>query len=340
MTSNKRFGPFSLILGWVLIGLAWNSAQASEDAYAWLQKVQEATRHQNFSGTLLYRQGDHSEALKVARLNDGGNIREKMYSLTGSYREVVRNNDQIWCYFPDKQLGIKDIKNAATSPFPGFLPKDITSLKDHYDLKLGKTMRLAGRECQEIRIIPKDQYRYGYRLYADKQSGLLLGADMLDAAGEKLESYMFTDVHIGDDISKAALAPSKPQQSLVWRIEEPGLPKSLQKNHSSRSQWRSVSRPQGFKLTGSAMSNNGDKGKPVEQLVYSDGLATVSVFIRELAKADQPASTPPKSLRRLGAVNALGMVMDGHQITVVGEVPTPTLELIGTSLDKGLGGDD
>jgi len=69
----------------------------------------------------------------------------------------------------------------------------------------------------------------------------------------------------------------------------------------------------------------------VEHLVYSDGLAAVSVFIE---KTDRPAGVGSKGPSRMGAIHAYSKVMDGEQVTVVGEVPESTVAMIGESVKR------
>ena len=65
---------------------------------------------------------------------------------------------------------------------------------------------------------------------------------------------------------------------------------------------------------------------PVVHILYSDGLANVSVFI-------EPAKEKKIARRsRVGASNAFSIEVDGNQITAVGEVPAATVEQIATSM--------
>ena len=68
------------------------------------------------------------------------------------------------------------------------------------------------------------------------------------------------------------------------------------------------------------------KGKrsPVNQMIFSDGLASVSLFIEPLSKGVRPKT----GHMIVGSTNICAHVIDGYQITVVGEVPAATVQQI------------
>jgi len=323
---NLRF-----LLVWVMVlgnGAAW----AQDSAQDWLTRMEQAAHSQSFIGTLLYHQRGGNDAIRIIRQVSDGRIREKVYSLTGSYREVVRDGGDVWCYLPDEHGNGKKASNVVNG-FPDFLPDDLSILDAHYDIKLDGLKRQAGRMCQKISIIPRDKYRYGYDLYADVETGLLLAADLIGPDGENIESYMFSDISINPDIKEADLAPTNPKESMVWRNDGKQPVGKLAAAAENDSEWRLLTPPGGFHLAGVAMIEDGHQGR-VKQLVYTDGLATISVFIKKLKEKKNRILDKVKKIRQVGALNTLGMEVRGHEVTVIGDVPPDAIRMIEGSLSQ------
>ncbi len=335
VAGSQSLVSLRFIFIWALV-LSNSAAFAGDSARDWLQRMERAAHNQSFIGTLMYHQQNGNDAIRIIRQVKDNKIREKVYSLTGSYREVVRDGGDVWCYLPDEPGGGKKVENAVNG-FPDFLPEDLSILDSHYDIKLGKQGRQAGRICQKISIVPKDRFRYGYDLYADMETGLLLAADLISPDGEKIESYMFSDISFDPDIKESDLAPSNPRESMVWHnnthpdgAHTAGKAAMLPE---SAPEWRALTPPGGFHLAGVAMLDDGGNGR-VKQLVYTDGLATISVFIKKLANKKNQILDKIKHIRRIGALNALGMQVRGHEVTVIGDVPPDAIRLIEGSLDS------
>lgn len=314
------------------MALASEATLAGDAAFDWLLRMQEAARTQSFIGTLMYRQNDNIDAIKIIRQVKDGHIREKVFSLTGSYREVVRNDGDVWCYLPEKSAAAKKI-NKAVNGFPDFLPEDLSVLNTHYEIKSGERKRQAGRICQKISIVPKDHYRYGYDLYADLETGLLLAADLVAPDDSIIESYMFSEITFDPDIRDKDLAPSNPEESIVWHHAKKDAATRKPASAAKAQEWQLLKPPGGFHLAGVAMINDGNQ-EHVKQLIYTDGLATISIFIKKIAQKKRQLIEKVKKIRQIGALNALGMESRGHEITVVGDVPPDALRLIEGSLDE------
>ncbi len=331
--ANRNPSLFTLRVMFALaMALGAGGAWAQEAAEQWLQRMEQAAHSQSFIGTLLYHQRGGNDAIRIIRQVNKDRIREKVYSLTGSYREVVRDGNDVWCYLPEDRDNGKKASNVVNG-FPDFLPDDLDILDDHYDLRLGERKRQAGRMCQKISIIPRDKYRYGYDLYADVETGLLLAADLIAPDGEKIESYMFSDISINPEIKETDLAPTNPRESMVWHHDGAQPASKLAAGAENGPEWRSLTPPGGFHLAGVAMIQDGEQSR-VKQLVYTDGLATISVFIKKLKEKKRHLIDRVKKIRQVGALNALGMEVRGHEVTVIGDVPPDAIRLIEGSLSQ------
>ncbi|HJW81752.1 MAG TPA: MucB/RseB C-terminal domain-containing protein [Acidiferrobacterales bacterium] len=310
----------------VLLGLAAPLVQAA-DAQALFARMHQAGRNLDYDGTFVYQHGDQLESLRIIHKAGTGGVRERLVSLNGAPREIIRTDSEVRCYLPDENAVLIEHRRADNRNFPALLPDSLAQLKGHYKIRVGKEGRVAGRKAVSVRIKPRDAYRYGYLLWADEASGLLLKASLLDEQGGVVEQYMFTQVAIGKPIPESELKPQYPTKGIVWQRAGDKMPTQ------SSGQWTAARLPAGFALSARMMRMLPARKQPVEHLVYSDGLAVVSVFVERADDAVKPNVL--SGLTHMGAVHAFGKVVDGHQVTVVGETPAGTVDMIGESVSPG-----
>jgi len=310
----------------VLLGLAAPLAQ-SADAQALFARMHQAGRSLDYEGTFVYQHGDQLESLRIVHKTGAGGVRERLVSLNGAPREIIRTGSEVRCYLPDENAVLIEHRRADDRNFPALLPDSLALLKGNYKIHVGKEGRVAGRRAVSVRIKPRDAYRYGYLLWADEASGLLLKASLLDEQGGLVEQYMFTQVSIGKPIPESELKPQYPTKGIVWQRAEDVTPTP------STGQWTAVRLPAGFTLSARMMRMLPARKQPVEHLVYTDGLAVVSVFVEKVG--DEASPNVLSGLTHMGAVHAFGKVVDGHQVTVVGETPALTVDMIGESVGSG-----
>lgn len=317
------FSPLALASCSLSLALTF-PAQAAEDAYAWLMKINQAARTLNYEGTFVYQSGAQLETMRILHRVKDGAVEERLISLTGTAREVIRTDDEVRCYLPDQKSIVVEHRRANGKSFPAIVPDRLRDLAENYVVELGRSGRVSGRPAQGVLITPRDDFRYGYHLWADRETGLLLKADVLSNKRNVLEQFMFTDIRIGIDIAEAALAPQTPGAGMVWyRNNKDGMAPS------ANSVWHATRLPKGFKLSSSLRRELPTRSGPAEHLVYTDGLATVSVFVEKREPGRNPATEGPS---RMGALYVLGKTVDHHHLTVVGEVPAKTVALIGNSI--------
>jgi sigma-E factor negative regulatory protein RseB len=122
---------------------------------------------------------------------------------------------------------------------------------------------------------------------------------------------------------------------------------SLDTASPALSAYRASELPPGFRLTVQGAQTLGGASVPASHLVYSDGLATVSVFVEAQQEAPSAAPAPNSAqpeppmqgLARVGSGFAFSTVVQGHQVTAVGEVPAQTVEFIAHSVKIYSGGE-
>ncbi len=300
------------------------SATAADSAMDWLMKMNMAVQKMNYDGIFVYRHGDQLEAMRIIHRVRNGEHRERLVSLNGEAREVIRNNRDVICYLPSKKSVVIEHRKTSQKNFPALLPHRLDRLSSYYHLGLGGSDRVAKRVTQVVIIKPKDAYRYGYHLWADKKTGLLLRANLVNAKGRVVEQFMFTDISIGNQVSMADLKSSYSGKKWVWHRE-----KEMSSDKVKEIRWKAARLPGGFSLSRRILRNMPMGNMPVEHLVYSDGLAAISVFIEPRGKKNKHRM---KGTTGMGAVHAFGAVVNNHQITVVGEVPAATVALVGNSI--------
>ena len=296
-------------------------AQAPGEALQWLQRVAEAAQKLDYTGVFVYQSGKQSETSRITHLVDGDTEHERLEVLDGSPREVVRVNDEVKCYLPEtRQLIVERRRRGQVASFPALSPESLAGLTDHYVIAKGPSARVAGLDSQAIVIKPKDEWRYGHRLWVDTTSGLLLKAALVDERGEALETFSFTELRIGGPIDRASLKPRGVDGG--WKVHDvrTGNPGSVR--------WQFNGQPRGFRKVADMMRQGRGDGREVSHVMFSDGLAAVSVFIEPLGR-----SKAESGAMALGAVNAYRRVAGDHLFVVMGDVPTAALKKIADGIE-------
>jgi sigma-E factor negative regulatory protein RseB len=313
----RRTAAAARILPILLLAFAGLAQAQSPDALNWLRKIHDATQKLSYKGTFVYQQGGRTETSRITRYVDRSGDIEKLEVMDGVPREIVRTKDTVRCYLPEAKL-VKVDRRSAERGFPTLLPEKITALAKHYDISLGETRRVSGFDCQAVVLTPKDNLRYGYRLYADAASGMLLKAVTFDAAGQDVEQFMFTQLAIGNvsrDMVKAR------HGTAGWRVEDAGAaPASL-------AGWGLSNELPGFQKV--VELKRRVESKPVGQVVYSDGLAAVSVFIEPM----EGRSAARTGLASMGAIHIYTREVANHMVTVVGEAPALSVQRIADAVE-------
>lgn len=297
------------------------SAVQAQSGAAVLRQIQEAARQLNYVGVYAYQQGDHIESSRITHQYDGKHEKERVEVLDGAPREYLRTDDEVQCLIPEQKTVLRERQRGDR--FPGLLRIDPKSIESNYTVSVGSVpLRVAGRQCQPIDVMPRDAYRYGYRLCADTESSLLLKAQMVDDRGTVIEQIAFTQVAIGAEISEAMLVPAWPTKD--WQTVRP----LHQKIDLATLGWR-VTAPPGYVSTSEVTREFADR-KRVHQLVLSDGLATISIFIEPYLS--ERSEYVPQGAAQSGSVNIYGVRIANYWLTVLGEVPASTLEQLAQSI--------
>jgi len=300
-----------------------------------LQRMSDADQEQNYQGTFILRKSDDLSTLRVTHGSDEKGTWESLEALNGEPRKVVRRNNKVVSVFPDREL-VTIRTNSKKQPLHWQLPENINQLERSYSISQLADDRIANHPTLVVDLIPNDKLRYGYRYWIDKNTGMLLRCDLVAEDDTVVEQMMFTSL---DYLSQTPTPPFDLKQFQYYEqqlLDEPGI----NVEHTAPLQWAINELPEGFMLTQSTMrysqlssAHDADqKERPLDllHLVYSDGLASVSVFIEK----NQGTAKHLEGALSMGAVNAFGNVVGDYFVTVVGEVPVQTVQSMAQSTVK------
>ena len=307
------------------------TAQA-RDVRAWLMRIHEAASRQNFQGTFIVSSGGNVASARMAHYCDGPNQYERIESLDGKARNVFRHNDVVHTIWPASRVAVVEQRDLLTS-FPALLQAGGDGIADWYDVQPQGDERVAGHEANVLVVKPKDAYRYGYRLWSEKGSGLLLRADVLGERGDVLETSAFSDLSIGiRSQPESVLQPMKKLDG--FRVLRP----ILRPTRLELQGWAMREVAPGFRQVSCVtreMDNPGDaeaagSAQQVLQTIYADGMTYVSVFIEPF----RPKQHTRPVQAAVGATQTLSMRQGDWWVTVVGDVPPATLRIFASGLER------
>lgn len=303
-------------------GVPQPSAERSEAQ--WLQAIQTAAQRLNYSGTIVYQRGGAMQTSRIVHAFDGAVSYERLQVLDGRRREYVRRDAEVQCLYPDSRR-VRLERRPEQDSFPAFGAAGPDDILASYRLTVGGLERVANTECRVLVLQPRDSLRYGHWLCADRQSALLLKAQVLDEHAEPLEQMAFAELKIGERIDRSQLKPSWSTDG--WAVEkvEPRVA------DVERSGWQ-ITPPPGFKRLRAVMRSvaPAPADGTAMQVVYSDGLATFSVFL-EPATGDAPVYN---DVRRQGPISAYARRVGDTLVTVIGEVPPATVRWVAQSATR------
>jgi sigma-E factor negative regulatory protein RseB len=313
--------PRTLVWAVGLLAGLQAGAAAAESA-DWLARMAQAVRTRNYEGVLVYAQGGRMESMRIVHRYRDGREQERLQALSGDAREIHRDNDVVTCILP-KERAVKLDRRGFTGLLPALSRATAGELDAYYELQeLGSAM-LAGRLCRAVAVRPRDGYRYGYRMWLDEETAVPLKLELLDARGETLEQVMFTQISFPAQIDDSALAPAVDAGQFVWIRRRAAMSSAP----ATPPNWVAGQLPPGFRLVAHEQQQMPDMQEPVEHMMFSDGLATVSAFV-----APHGAPRKLRGLSRRGAVTVYAQMVDDFHVTVVGEVPQATVEQIAGQL--------
>ncbi|MDZ4202680.1 MAG: MucB/RseB C-terminal domain-containing protein [Gallionella sp.] len=277
----------------------------------WLKTVAFASHQTDYTGVFVYQYDKRVESSRITHVTGTDGEYERLESLDGPKREIIRHHGQIWSYNNHKMVQVGS--RHGGSRFPSLLPEQLSALSENYQAREAGVERVAGYDTQAILFQPRDNLRYSHKIWAHTDSGLPLKAAVLGEKNQVVEQYAFTQLQIGGNIDRS------------WIVVRPPNETARKDKHSESkpvdSGWVVDAMPSGFKKTMEVLRPMRGKHAPVTQLVFSDGLSAISIFVEPSDKDEDDV----EGLTSRGAMNLYHKVIDDHLVTVVGEVPPRTV---------------
>lgn len=318
---NKFVSSIALLL----ISFVAIADHPKDDVEKWLAKMHHAAHMLNYEGKFVYGENNKLTSMQIIHSVDKKGEFERLISLDGSGREVIRSGDTVTCILPDKKSVVVD-KSRPDTEFPPTFPLKIKELSKYYSFHFGNNGMVAGRSAVKLMIKPKDKYRYSHILWIDGKTGLLLKDHLIGENGAIVEQFMFTEINYPDSIKVERKLTNSKNKKFTWYEAKDFKPK---KETSKNMSWKVMEVPAGFVPGVQRHHNMTVSAMPVEHFMYSDGLSSISIFVEKKMKSSKNlvgSST-------MGAINAYGREVGEYHVTVVGEVPHATVKMIGDSVE-------
>ena len=328
----ERVAAATLLVTLSVATAAPHAADERGEVRALLDRMVQASRTINYVGTFVYRNGSMLQSMKIIHRAGEGGGRERLVALSGAAREVIRDGRWVTCILPDdRTVVVARQRPGRLSPSTVFESEVAvgSNVVDLYSLSSDGSERIADREAIVVDVRPRDRYRYGFRLAVDRETGLLLKSELLDGDGAVLEQIVYTHLELPRTIPDEALEPGISDAGFT-RYEVADTAGTGSDSATGTHDWTIGWLPAGFRMTDKSFDPIRTGHHPVDHRVYSDGLASLSIFIeRGIGAGDRL-----EGRSSVGAFNAYGRVVDGYQISVVGEVPGITVEKVAASVAR------
>jgi sigma-E factor negative regulatory protein RseB len=316
---------------WLACWLAVTASAVAQEPRQWLERMNQALTSRNYDGVFSHWQDGKVEMLRIVHRNQNGHVTERLVSLDGSGREFIRTGTELTCYLPDKRTVLVETQSAPGSLLGSFPTFDEKSA-GFYDIQELTRTRINRRDTRVIAVTPRDEFRYGYRLWIDESTAMPLRTQLCDAHGRIIEQVVFASLTLASHIPDSAFRPEVATEGFQWLRNDPRPVGADVPNTSAL--WSALQLPPGFRMTVRSAQVLPGAHDPVAHLVFSDGLASVSVFV-ESRSAALPQDQPPVSgVANVGSASAFSTVIDGHKVTAVGEVPPATVRFIASSVKR------
>ena len=284
----------------------------------WLVRIHDASRRRAYTGTFVVSVGSDMASARIWHVCDGEQQMERVESLTGAPRSTFRRNNQVVTFFPDTKVARSE-EREALGIFPNFLKSNDSAIAEFYNLKVLDSERVAGIDAEAVQLVAKDALRYSYRIWTERKSGLVVKLQTLDATGRVIEQAAFSELNLDAPVKMEKLAAMM-NNTAGHKLEQVEMSKTT----AIAQGWTMSRGVPGF------ASMNCFKRPDTMQWIFSDGLATVSLFIEPF---DRKRHTQ-EGAWAMGATQTLAKRMDDWWLTAVGEVPAPTLKVFAQQLER------
>lgn len=305
----------------VVLGMAWNVQAGADDPMAWLARADKAARDISYAGTFVQTNGERTNTVRITHVMVNGEEHERIEPLDGPPLEIIRRNDEMLCYYPDAKTVRLDRRISARF-FPAIFRAPPESLAESYMASLGKEELVLGYDCRWVHLDPRQAgTRFGQRLCVEKGTGLVLRAKSVDKDGRVIEQQTFTDLRMGQQVARSDAKSIFQARIKRWTTD--AQPREESRPFDSGLE---ATAPTGFRKVAEVRRTFPGRPVPVTQLFYTDGLASLSVFVEPSVAVRQPTARQDGSTSIVVASDAQNMV------TVVGELPLAEAQRVAGSV--------
>jgi sigma-E factor negative regulatory protein RseB len=297
------------------------AARGERTVSEWLMRMHDASRQRSYIGTFVVSSSNGAmSSARIWHACDGQRQVERVESLSGAPRSTFRRDDEVLTFLPESRT-VRSERRESLGLFPELMKPDETAIPEFYSAQREGGDRVAGFEADIVQLLPKDGLRFGYRIWSEKKSGLVVKLQTVDAEGKVLEQAAFSELQLDapvrmDRLSQMMAVPEG------WRVEKPDAVKTT----AAAEGWGLKTQVPGFK----SMSCYKRPAEGALQWIFSDGLASVSLFVESYDRQRHAQEGVWSS----GATNTLTRRVQDWWVTAVGEVPAQTLRAFALSLER------
>lgn len=292
----------------------------------WLMRMQQASRLRSYVGTFVVSSSAGSmSSARIWHAADAAQQVERVEVLTGTPRSTFRRNNEVLTFLPENRV-VRAERRDSLGLFPNLLKSSDNSIADFYAARRVGAERVAGFDADVVQLVPKDQLRFGYRVWSERRTGLVVKLQTLDNDGNVLEQAAFSELQLDSPVRPEKLAQMM-QPPAGWRVERAQIVKTT----PAAEGWGLRGDVAGFQPLNcyKRPGSGGDQGGGI-QWIFSDGLASVSLFVEPYDKQRHQQ----EGVFAAGATQTLTRRIDDWWLTVVGEVPAQTLRVFAQSLER------
>lgn len=302
---------------------------ADEDVVQWLMRLQDNTQQRAYIGTFVVNAGSLMSTSRIWHVFDGQQQIERVDTLSGARRSTFRYNDEVVTFLPDSRTVIQETRESA-GVFPHLLQRPDAALSHFYRLKDAGHARVAGLQADVVLLTPVDTLRFGYRIWTDHQTGLVVKLQTLDPANKVLEQAAFSELQLNAPLNVGNLKRLM-DNTQGYQVHRPKLLRTT----VAQEGWKLDVPIPGFVPVRcyKPTDTDADAAHQSLQCIYSDGLASVSLFI-EPYDPKRHQHVPAHEALSMGATHMRVRQLGDWWLTAVGEVPAVTLTLFLQALER------
>lgn len=298
----------------------------------WLLRLHSASRGLAYIGTFVVSAGDTMSSARIWHVCDGESQMERVESLSGEPRSTFRRDDQVITFLPESKLALSE-KRESLGRFPDLLTAVDSPIGQFYAARSVGTERVAGFDADVVLLTPRDEARFGYRIWSEKKSGLVVKLQILDVDGHLLEQAAFSELQMDAPVNAIKIAKMM-ENTDGYQVRKAELVKTT----AAAQGWTLKSTVAGFLPTSCYVrpspASRGSRSSGSMQWVFSDGLASISLFVEPVDKRRHAL----EGVTSMGATNTLTRRLRDKAgdwwLTVIGEVPLRTLNAFSLGLER------